>query len=453
MTLIRHNERTGSKTPTTFAHDTEQIDVNGCFVPGHTGRQYTSAANPCKGCGGYGKLVAIQKVSRNEYPKGSVIPERYRIGSKVSSTEPVPSVPVASIPEPTPVTKIMQGSEPPHRAPHGAAVAVGSQGGTDPVHATDGSVPVGSVPTAPVATDKAADAISQLLATLVPDMDKITADIANATETVRADMLADVEQRIANLLVPQRVEVVSQDKVVTQVAGTVNPAFNKVLTWLGCRMHVYLVGPAGCGKTTLARQAAEALGVPFYTTGQVLSSHQVEGFVDAGGTYHPTAFRQAYEHGGLWLADEIDAWDSEALLTANAALANGHATFPDSPHPVKAHSDFYVIAAANTFGHGADRVYVGRVELDGATLDRFIPVEVGYDKALEAQIAEGQSEWLDLVWRVRANAASQRVRVVVSTRAVTAGVRGLRAGLPFNEVANTVLRRDMDDTTWEKVSK
>jgi hypothetical protein len=46
-----------------------------------------------------------------------------------------------------------------------------------------------------------------------------------------------------------------------------------------------------------------------------------------------------------------------------------------------------VCAAANTYGTGADALYVGRNQLDAATLDRFYVVEMDYDRKLEAKLA------------------------------------------------------------------
>jgi len=71
----------------------------------------------------------------------------------------------------------------------------------------------------------------------------------------------------------------------------------------------------------------------------------------------------------LFLFDEIDASLPNAVLAFNAALANGYADFPDGM--VKRHPRFACIAAANTFGMGADRIYVGRNQLDGADAGPF----------------------------------------------------------------------------------
>ena len=78
----------------------------------------------------------------------------------------------------------------------------------------------------------------------------------------------------------------------------------------------------------------------------------------------------------------------------NSALANGSCAFADGM--VKRHEDFILIATANTFGNGANAQYVGRNQLDSATLDRFVTIEWGYDEELEMAIASDK-EWCETV--------------------------------------------------------
>jgi MoxR-like ATPase len=84
----------------------------------------------------------------------------------------------------------------------------------------------------------------------------------------------------------------------------------------------------------------------------------------------------------------------------------------------KRHADFVCIAAANTYGHGADRVYAGRNQLDGATLDRFRTgiVAMDYSEALEEQLVNESV----LSWgrALRQRIGSAKLRRILSTRAL-----------------------------------
>ena len=214
---------------------------------------------------------------------------------------------------------------------------------------------------------------------------------------------------------------------------------------------VMLVGPAGCGKTTIGEHAAKALQLPFYITSTINDTHELTGFVDGYGKYHTSPFRQAYQSGGLWIADEIDAWDASALLAANSALANGFAVFPDDPAPVVRHADFRMVATANTFGTGADRVYVGRNELDAASLDRFAVIEVDYDLDLERMFAGSNDRWLERVWDVRKAVAKNKIRHVVSSRAISMGSAALSIGIEWDDVETTYLFKGMSAKDQAKI--
>jgi len=226
------------------------------------------------------------------------------------------------------------------------------------------------------------------------------------------------------------------------------PLIQKVVT---LNHAVLLVGPAGCGKTTIGEQIAEAINLPFYITNTVTDTHELTGFVDGYGKYHETSFRHAFEHGGVWIADEIDAWDANALLTANSALANGFCSFPDQPTPVNRHPDFRIIATANTFGSGADRIYVGRNELDAASLDRFAMITVDYDLDLERALSKGNDLWLTHVWQMRAIVEKQKIRHVVTSRAIKFGVEALAAAIKLDDVNEIYLMKGMSAKDRAKV--
>ncbi len=235
------------------------------------------------------------------------------------------------------------------------------------------------------------------------------------------------------------------------VATLVHYRTDAVLRAVRRKHPVMLVGPAGCGKTTIGEHVANELRLPFRITNTINDTHELMGFVDGHGKYHPTPFRDAFEHGGLWIADEIDAWDAAALLAANSALANGYANFPDRSEHVVRHADFRMVATANTFGTGADRIYVGRNELDAASLDRFAVIEVDYDLTLERFFARGADEWLEYVWSIRKQVNEKRVRHVVSSRAVAMGAAAIHDGETWDDVCEIYLYKSMSSKDRSKL--
>jgi cobaltochelatase CobS len=227
--------------------------------------------------------------------------------------------------------------------------------------------------------------------------------------------------------------------------------FPGLLACIAARVHAFLVGPAGGFKTTAAHKAAEACGLAYYSTSvcQQTTKSDLLGYMDATGHYVTTQFRRAYEGGGVFLLDEADAGNANVLAVLNAALSNGMMGFPDGM--IARHADFVFVASGNTWGTGADAQFVGRNQLDAATLDRFAFIRWDYDNGMEAEIvgiegvasphfdmeAGGRvdvSEWFTYVQGVRAAIASfnGHVRAIVSPRATFMGAALARLEIAAN---------------------
>ena len=244
--------------------------------------------------------------------------------------------------------------------------------------------------------------------------------------------------------------VVKIDNGVKTDLGKQHKQLPTLLKILATKLNVYLVGPAGSGKTYAAIQCAKALGVNFYFTGAIASEFKLTGFIDAQGRIVSTEFRKAYENGGLFLFDEIDASYPQAVLAFNAALSNDYMDFPDKR--VERHKNFYCIAAANTFGQGADRQYIGRNQLDAASLDRFVFIDWKYDENLERELA-GNENWSNYVQKVRRFTFHNKIRHVISPRASIFGAKLLATGLNREIVEETVIWKGLNSVTKQKIKK
>lgn len=159
--------------------------------------------------------------------------------------------------------------------------------------------------------------------------------------------------------------------------------FDYVRSVIEANMPVLLTGPAGTGKSTLSKQIADHLSLQFYSVSctKQMSVNALLGFISINGTYIRTQFREAFEHGGLFLLDEIDAADPNVLLTLNT-IENGFISFPDGI--IQAHPDFRLIATANPFN--AHSTYTGRSKLDFSTVDRYFIIELERDHSLETSL-------------------------------------------------------------------
>lgn len=226
--------------------------------------------------------------------------------------------------------------------------------------------------------------------------------------------------------------------------------FKDVLETVNINLPVALIGPAGAGKSTMVTQVSDALGLKFFLQNGVTGTHEFTGYMDAYGRYVSTPFRSVFEEGGLFMVDEADASDAAALKWLNTALANGYAAFPDKSEPVTRHRDFRIVIAANTYGTGADRLYVGANQLDASTLDRFVFFTFKYDEKLELALA-GNPEWAERVQKIRAAADKEKARMVISPRASINGAKLLSLGWFQTDVENATIWKGTDPELKKRI--
>lgn len=150
------------------------------------------------------------------------------------------------------------------------------------------------------------------------------------------------------------------------------------------QVNTLITGPAGTGKTSIVKQAADRLGLPLHIfdmgamidpISSLLGVHRLK---DGKSIFDYAQFTKAIQEPGIILLDEIN----------RASMGVGNILFPclderrylpveiangDGERIIPIHPEVCFIATANI---GAS--YVGTTTLDAALVSRFFPLELGY---------------------------------------------------------------------------
>jgi MoxR-like ATPase len=248
-----------------------------------------------------------------------------------------------------------------------------------------------------------------------------------------------------------------QAGITVQIDGELHEAFERVMKAIhaGFR-NIWLAGPAGCGKSVLAKQISDALAKTGFTNGdyweQSMSVGATEAlffgrllpFGEAGQfEYMETDWVRIYEHGGVTLLDEIDGSDANMLLSLNGPIEQGRMSLPArrGNTMAKRADNHILLAAANTWGHGAQREYAGRNALDSAFLTRFEGAEfdMDYDRDLEKRLCADR-ELLAEIWRIRDVMRTTGIRRKWgSTRTVVRANLWRKSGMSVRAAVRTML--------------
>lgn len=299
---------------------------------------------------------------------------------------------------------------------------------------------------------KAENAIQQLGL-----LEKVLAQVIvqNQGESIKNEILGDFQKQAEKFMadnygpITRKTTLEFEDRKV-EFDEVLHEKFDTVLKFVQMDEPVFLTGQAGTGKNVLCKQVAKALGLDFYFTNAVTQEYKLTGFTDANGNYHDTQFYKAFKYGGLFMLDEMDASIPEVLIILNCAIANRYFDFPSGKDKdgnevggyTEAHPDFRIVSAGNTFGLGADYEYVGRNQLDMASLDRFAMVEIDYDVNIEKQVAEGDTELVEFVEELRKTSSDNGIRMVVSYRSI-GRIAKMQKLMDLKDVLKTCLLKNL----------
>lgn len=197
----------------------------------------------------------------------------------------------------------------------------------------------------------------------------------------------------------------------------------KKLVEAGMR-NIWMVGPAGCGKSTMARMTAKELNLPYLCISCGIGTSATEFLGYKYPTRESTKFAEYYAKPSIILIDEMTALDPAVGQVLNAALANDE--IETTTGLVSRNPECIIIATSNTFGSGASRQYVANNQLDASTIDRFIGgiIEVDYSVDYESQY---DVDVVNYVWKLRECIKACNIRRIASTRMIQSGTRMKKA--------------------------
>lgn len=309
------------------------------------------------------------------------------------------------------------------------------------------------------ATQKADEAAKKAVEAASGDLAKKIEEKAKEEANKVGDAILDsLDEVLQKYNPPVQIEIKRpEDLAPAKLEGLFHKSVPKLIKLVQRRKNVYLLGPAGSGKSTGAKHVADILGLKFYyiSLNPQSSPTRIEGYQTPHGEYVMTLFRQAYEHGGVFCADEVDNSSPNLWTSINNAIDSNLGSFPDGL--VARHPDFVFVGTGNTNLNG-DAVYRDRKALDKATISRFVFLQWDYDEGLERTIAQAKNPdaggWIDWVQKLRQYAKEKNPSLFAycTPRATYDGVDLLADGFTPQECADMVVFKHTFDATAVKAA-
>ncbi len=262
-----------------------------------------------------------------------------------------------------------------------------------------------------------------------------------SVEDIKKSLKEDLDKYIEENygVLPKKI-IFEDNEIKREGTGLYHHKFEDICKIIKKDIPLMLTGPAGAGKNHTVEQVAEVLGLDFYFTNSITQEYKLTGFIDANGEYHETEFYKAFTNGGIFFLDEVDASVPEALIILNSAIANRYFDFPIGR--VVANENFRVVCAGNTYGTGADMIYVGRNVLDGATLDRFVCIDFDYDEEIEKSLSHDAEQYY-FIKELRRVINENSLRYIVSMRAIINSTKMLEIGFDKATILKQAIIKNM----------
>ena len=189
----------------------------------------------------------------------------------------------------------------------------------------------------------------------------------------------------------------------TEIDGThQHKHFADLATLVGRKRHVWLLGPAGTGKSEAALNLATQMGVrkaliPMHE--DVTPSRLLGYRSPINGEWVKGELEEVLTEGGVAILDEVDRSRPGVPVALNAVLAQRRFTLKGETRPI--HDEARFICCSNTL-HGGSAEYAAARQQDGAFKDRFYILDWPADTDFELRLAGAdQREWVEFCWRLR----------------------------------------------------
>ncbi len=284
--------------------------------------------------------------------------------------------------------------------------------------------------------DDALKVLRELAKEMVPDLnEKAKTQIKDEVYAVIPEIVA----LVANLK-PEKVIVINgeEKKLPNELY---HQQFSQICNLVANKFNIYLYGEAGDGKTHLVRQIAKALNLEFLTM-TPSDAIGLLGYTDINGVFQETPFTKWAKNGGLLYLSEFDNV-GDAILSINTALANGFVTI--NGKRVDLNKNCHFVADGNTKGNGSDSVYTGRNVIDGATMDRFLFVELVHDYKLELALCGNNSDLIEFMKVFREIKKEKRIKCMATMRASQAIYKLESINYPLDEALKSALLKGLSD--------